>query len=74
MVKASPSAGQTITAGTITRMRSARSLRDQAMHSPSQLPGSESEETIRPKPNPTLGFAHSQSMKRYDLNESPDEK
>ncbi|KAJ6179080.1 hypothetical protein N7519_009541 [Penicillium mononematosum] len=74
MVKASPSAGQTITAGTITRMRSARSLRDQAMRAPSPLPGSESEETIRPRPNPTLDFAHSQSVKRYDLNESPYEK
>ncbi|KAJ5853899.1 hypothetical protein N7534_006442 [Penicillium rubens] len=74
MVKASPSAGQTITAGTITRMRSARSLHDHAMRAPSPLPGSESEETIRTRPNPTLGFAHSQSVKRYDLNESPYEK
>ncbi|CAG8894859.1 unnamed protein product [Penicillium egyptiacum] len=75
MVKASPSAGQTITAGTITRMRSARSLRDQAMRTPSPLPGSESEETIRPRPNPTRGgFVHSHFEKRYDLNESPYEK
>ncbi|KAJ5373650.1 hypothetical protein N7517_005656 [Penicillium concentricum] len=73
MVKASPSAGQTLTAGTITRMRSARSLRDQAMRSPSPLP--ESEETLRPRMTPTRGsFVHSPSEKRYDLNESPYEK
>ena len=42
MVKASPSAGQTIPAGTITRMRSARSLRE-SMRAPS-LPESESVE------------------------------
>ncbi|KAJ5426521.1 hypothetical protein N7465_001591 [Penicillium sp. CMV-2018d] len=70
MVKASPSAGQTITPGTITRMRSARSLRDQAMRTPSPLPGLESDEILRSRPNPTRdGFA-----KRYDLNESPYEK
>jgi hypothetical protein len=34
MVKASPSAGQTIPAGTITRMRSARSLRESVRASP----------------------------------------
>ncbi|KAJ5403080.1 uncharacterized protein N7487_008976 [Penicillium crustosum] len=71
MVKASPSAGHTITPGTITRMRSARSLRDQAMRTPSPLPGLESDETLRTRPNPTrVDFA----KKRYDLNESPYEK
>ncbi|KAJ5790277.1 uncharacterized protein N7518_007288 [Penicillium psychrosexuale] len=70
MVKASPSAGQTITAGTITRMRSARSLRDQVMRTPSPLP--DSDESFCPRP--TRGFARSHSEKRYDLNESPYEK
>jgi hypothetical protein len=42
MVKASPSAGQTIPAGTITRMRSARSLRE-SMRGPSPL---ESEKSV----------------------------
>ncbi|CAI7642742.1 unnamed protein product [Penicillium glandicola] len=74
MVKASPSAGQTITPGTITRMRSARSLREQAMRTPSPLPGSESEESFLTRPNATRGFGHSNSVKRYDLNESPYEK
>ncbi|KAJ5501935.1 hypothetical protein N7463_004809 [Penicillium fimorum] len=73
MVKASPSAGQTLAPSTITRMRSARSLRDQAMRTPSPLP--ESEETPRPGMTPTRGgFIHSPSEKRYDLNESPYEK
>ncbi|KGO67958.1 hypothetical protein PITC_029270 [Penicillium italicum] len=71
MVKASPSAGQIISAGTITRMRSARSLHDQAMRTPSPLPGSESDETLRTRPNPTRGGF---TEKRYDLNESPYEK
>ncbi|KAJ5872244.1 uncharacterized protein N7529_004597 [Penicillium soppii] len=65
MVKASPSAGQTIPAGTITRMRSARSLRD-SMRAPSPLPSPlpESEERRR----------MSMLENRYDLNESPYEK
>ncbi|KAJ5810835.1 hypothetical protein N7447_010351 [Penicillium robsamsonii] len=50
MVKASPSAGQTLTAGTITRMRSARSLRDQAMRTPSPLPESEQRYDLNESP------------------------
>lgn len=70
-VKASPSAGQTITKSTLTRMRSNRSLR-----SPSPLP--ESEESP-----PDVTFIHVGRLYRspsithrpsYDLNESPDEK
>lgn len=72
MVKASPSAGQTITKNTLSRMRSNRSLR-----APSPLPGSEEF---------TSGLAHvhtgqicrshstTLSEKRYELNESPEEK
>ncbi|EKV05051.1 hypothetical protein PDIG_85070 [Penicillium digitatum PHI26] len=71
MVKALPSAGQTITAGTITRMQSAHSLRDQVMCIPSPFPGLESEEILCSRPNPTRGgFAE----KRHDWNESPCEK
>ncbi|KAJ5193809.1 hypothetical protein N7472_006275 [Penicillium cf. griseofulvum] len=63
MVKASPSAGQTITAGTITRMRSARSLRDQSTLTPSSLPGSE--DTLHPMMTPTRGISvRSSSEKR----------
>lgn len=83
MVKASPSAGQTITKKTLSRMRSTRSLRDQTMRAPS-LPGYESDETpiMRSDSISGLPFIHAghvrrsvtQYEKRYDLNESPDEK
>ncbi|KAJ5232028.1 hypothetical protein N7468_004984 [Penicillium chermesinum] len=59
VVKASPSAGHTITHQTLTRMRSARSLREQGRQTPSPLP-------VPPD------VSHHE--KRYDLNESPYEK
>lgn len=72
MVRASPSAGQTITKNTLTRMRSARSLR-----TPSPMPGSE-ESPTGPAPVPTGQIRRSHSTtqyeQRYELNESPDEK
>lgn len=86
MVKASPSAGHTITHQTLTRMRSARSLRDQGRQTPSPLPvPPEWEEGDRVRKDPgagTVGVVHaghvqrsvSHYEKRYDLNESPDEK
>lgn len=71
MVKASPSAGQTITKNTLTRMRSNRSLR-----TPSPLPGSE--ESMAGLA-PVYGqIRRSQSTtqyeQRYELSESPEEK
>ncbi|KAJ5584037.1 uncharacterized protein N7459_003837 [Penicillium hispanicum] len=84
MVKASPSAGRTITQKTLTRMRSARSLRDQTMWTPSPMPGYESDDTPMVRKHSTSGLSliHAghvrrsitQYEKRYDLNESPDEK
>ncbi|OQE36194.1 hypothetical protein PENCOP_c012G02349 [Penicillium coprophilum] len=71
VVKASPIAGQTLTTGTITRMKSARSLRDQAMHTPSPLP--ESEETLGLRTTPTRGSFVQPSENKFE-NESPDEK
>lgn len=72
MVKASPSAGQTITKNTLTRMRSNRSLR-----TPSPLPGSE-ESMTGLAPVHTGPIRRSRSMtqyeQRYELNESPEEK
>lgn len=72
MVRASPSAGQTITKSTLTRMKSARSLR-----TPSPLPGSE-------EGAPGLALVHggqirrsrstTQYGQRYELSESPDER
>lgn len=72
MVKASPSAGQTITKNTLTRMRSNRSLR-----TPSPLPGSgEFTSGLAPVHTGQIRRSHSttQSEKRYELNESPEEK
>ncbi|KAJ5474870.1 hypothetical protein N7475_004436 [Penicillium sp. IBT 31633x] len=74
IVKASPSAGQTIKPGTITRMRSARSLRDQGTRTPSPLPGLEPNETRARGNQSRVSLTHSNSEKRYDLNESPYEK
>lgn len=67
MVRASPSAGQTITVQTLTRMRSARSLRDQTMRTPSPLP--EPDYTMRARKDSGPGLYD----KRDELNESPDE-
>lgn len=80
-VKASPSAGQTITHQTLTRMRSARSLRE-SLQSPS--PFLSDEEVTQARKEPNSGFLSfvdaghvrrsiTQYEKRYDLNESPDE-
>ncbi|KAJ5081349.1 hypothetical protein NUU61_009613 [Penicillium alfredii] len=84
MVKASPSAGQTITTKTLTRMRSARSLRDQTMRTPSPLPGLEFDESTGTYLDPTQGVSGilaghvrrnvSEYEKRHDLNESAEEK
>lgn len=76
-VQASPSAGQTITKKTLTRMRSARSLRDPSMHISSPLPGPEDDGS-----GPGLSFLHAghvrrsitQYEKRYEIHESPEEK
>ncbi|KAJ5610132.1 hypothetical protein N7510_006851 [Penicillium lagena] len=67
MVRASPSAGQTITVQTLTRMRSARSLRDQTMRTPSPLP--EPDYAMRARKDAGPGLYE----KRHELNESPDE-
>ncbi|KAJ5216545.1 uncharacterized protein N7498_002952 [Penicillium cinerascens] len=77
-VKGSPSAGQTITKNTLTRMRSARSLREQNMRTPSPLPESRPE-LVRQNSGAGLWLSYvrrgaSQYEKRYDLNESPEEK
>jgi hypothetical protein len=76
IVKGSASAGQTITPGTITRMRSARSLRDHGRRTPSPLPGMRLElNETRVRGNQTRGSpTHSNFEKKYDLNESPYEK
>lgn len=73
IVKGSASAGQTIKPATITRMRSARSLRDQNTRTPSPLPGLEVNES-QGRGNPRGSFVHSSPEKKYDLNESPYEK
>ena len=80
-VKASPSAGQTITHKTVTRMRSARSLRD-TQRSPSPFISEEVLSEGHPEVGRSLSFIHAghvrrsitQYEKRYDLNESPEEK
>ncbi|KAJ5787046.1 hypothetical protein N7457_002036 [Penicillium paradoxum] len=75
IVKASPSAGQTIQAGTLTRMRSARSLRDQNMRTPSPLPGGLEVNESQGRGNQARGsFTQLLPEKKYDLNESPYEK
>lgn len=87
VVKASPSAGQTITHQTVTRMRSARSLRDQIRQMPSPLPvppdWEESTDRVHrdsgAKPLAVVHAGHVQRSvshyeKRYDLDESPYEK
>lgn len=66
MVKASPSAGQTITKNTLTRMKSARSLR-----TPSPLPGSEE---FPPSLQIRRSRSTTQHEQRYELSESPDER
>ncbi|KAJ5144190.1 uncharacterized protein N7515_002977 [Penicillium bovifimosum] len=75
IVKGSASAGQTITPGTIKRMRSARSLRDQGRRTPSPLPGMglELNET-HVRGNQTRGSPTHSTFEKYDLNESPHEK
>ncbi|KAJ5541929.1 hypothetical protein N7535_004348 [Penicillium sp. DV-2018c] len=75
IVKGSASAGQTVKPGTITRMRSARSLRDQGRRTPSPLPGMglELNET-RVYGFQTRGSPTNSSFEQYDLNESPHEK
>lgn len=80
-VQASPSAGQTITTKTLTRMRSARSLRDPSMRTPSPLPGPEDEMGWRQDSGPgsLIHAGHvrrnvTEYEKRYELHESPDEK
>lgn len=83
MVKASPSAGQTITKKTLTRMKSARSFREHTMRTPSPLPSTElGDQTLVHKGSDSgLSFLHAghirrsmtQYKKRYGLNESPDE-
>lgn len=76
MVKGSPSAGQTITKNTITRMRSARSLRELNMRTPSPLPESRPE-LVRQDSGSGLSLSYvrrEKYEKRYDLNESPEEK
>jgi len=78
MVKGSPAAGQTITRTTLTRMRSARSLREQNMRTPSPLPESRPE-LVRQDSGSGLSLSYvrwgtSQYKRRYDLNESPEEK
>ncbi|KAJ6010461.1 hypothetical protein N7451_001873 [Penicillium sp. IBT 35674x] len=78
-VKASPSAGQTITHQTLTRMRSARSLRESR---PSPSPFLSEEEMAQARKEPDSGLLSfidaghvrrsiTQYEKRYDLNESP---
>jgi hypothetical protein len=74
MLKASPSAGQTLTKGTITRMRSARSLREQCMRTPSPMRGVELDELPRVRKDPALGSFTTSQSERYELNESPYEK
>ncbi|KAJ5728058.1 hypothetical protein N7493_004388 [Penicillium malachiteum] len=77
-VKASPSAGQTITHKTVTRMRSARSLRETRQ---SASPFLSDEEIADAKDYAQLGFIHAghvrrsitQYEKRYDLHECPEE-
>ncbi|KAJ5645592.1 hypothetical protein N7507_011603 [Penicillium longicatenatum] len=78
-VKASPSAGQTITHQTLTRMRSARSLRD-SCQSPSPFLSEDEMAQARKEPDsgllPFIDAGHvrrsiTQYEKRYDLNESP---
>ncbi|KAJ5765618.1 hypothetical protein N7520_005177 [Penicillium odoratum] len=78
-VKASPSAGQTITHQTLTRMRSARSLRERQI--PSPFLSAEELAHARKDPESGLSFIDAghvrrsitQYEKKYDLNESPDE-
>ncbi|KAJ5263803.1 hypothetical protein N7478_011408 [Penicillium angulare] len=69
-VKASPSAGQTITHKTVTRMRSARSLREHRSGSPFL---SEEEKNMALVHAGHVRRSITQYEKRYDLNESPDE-
>ena len=77
MVKGSPSAGQTITKNTLTRMRSARSLRELNMRTPSPLPESRPE-LVRQDPGSGLSLSYVKRVekyeKRYNLNESPEER
>lgn len=76
-VQASPSAGQTITKNTLTRMRSARSLRDPSVRTSSPLPGPEDDGPS----GPGLSFIHvghvrrsiTQYEQRHEIYESPDE-
>jgi hypothetical protein len=74
MLKASPSAGQTLTKGTITRMRSARSLREQSMRAPSPMPDVELDELPRVRKDPARGSFTTTQSEKYELNESPYEK
>ncbi|KAJ5736539.1 uncharacterized protein N7483_001664 [Penicillium malachiteum] len=77
-VKASPSAGQTITHKTVTRMRSARSLRETRR---SASPFLSEEEIVEAKDYAQMGFIHAghvrrsitQYEKRYDLHDCPEE-
>ncbi|KAJ5080966.1 hypothetical protein N7456_013676 [Penicillium angulare] len=69
-VKASPSAGQTITHKTVTRMRSARSLREHRSGSPFL---SEEEKNMALIHAGHVRRSITQYEKRYDLNESPEE-
>lgn len=77
VVKGSPSAGQTITKSTLTRMRSARSLRELNMRTPSPLPESRPE-LVRQDPGSGLSLSYvkrfEKHAKRYKLNESPEER
>ncbi|KAJ5179580.1 hypothetical protein N7492_002790 [Penicillium capsulatum] len=78
-VQASPSAGQTITKNTLTRMRSAHSLRDPCMRTPSPLSGPEDDVPVGPGLLSFIYAGHvrrnvTQYEKRSELHESPDEK
>ncbi|KAJ5302584.1 hypothetical protein N7476_009383 [Penicillium atrosanguineum] len=77
MVKGSPSAGQTITKNTLTRMRSARSLRELNMRTPSPLPESRPE-LVRQDSGSGLFLSYVRRAEKYEkrfyLNESPEER
>ncbi|KAJ5693400.1 hypothetical protein N7462_002823 [Penicillium macrosclerotiorum] len=86
MVKASPSAGQTITVKTLTRMRSARSLRETGMRTPSPFSPVGASDVDQPRTRQEFGSGRSlihaghvrrsitQYEKRYDLKEWTEEK
>ncbi|KAJ5661563.1 uncharacterized protein N7477_009179 [Penicillium maclennaniae] len=77
VVKGSPSAGQTITKNTLTRMRSARSLRELNMRTPSPLPESRPE-LVRQDSGSGLSLSYVKRAEkyetRYNLRESPEER